>query len=219
MPADSGRHRGVVPRPVPPPTHPTNRYAAPGGAPTPGAAPAATTAPTAPSDSTPPDAGSSAAATSTAEGLLLRVRQLCEAYTNARLAHVAAVDAPSEAERAHYQARADYWNQTTNVRYRDLTETMADLLPEPAHLERFMPIRPLTNGHLELHAHDRQARPVVVLLTGAQALAVSAHLGAYAAISLDRTGTKVDNLLPPVKAAPPFTTGGDPPAEGAPGRP
>ena len=154
-----------------------------------------------------------------AEDLLRQIRQLCEAFTNAHLAHVAAGDAPTEAERAHYQARADYWNQTAGTRYQHLTETVADLLPEPAQIERFWPIRPLTNGHLELHARDRQARPVVVLLTGAQALAVSAHLNAYAAISLDRIGTKVNDLLPPVKAAPPFTTSTPATPAGAPANP
>ncbi|MBT8225030.1 MAG: hypothetical protein HKP61_00460 [Dactylosporangium sp.] len=158
----------------------------------------------------------------TAEHLLRGIRQLCEAVTNAHLAHVATGDAPTEAEQAHYQARADYWNHTASIRYRDLAETVTGLLPEPTRLERFMPIRPLANGTVELHAHDRRARPVVVQLTGAQALTLSTHLAAYAAISLDRTGTKIHDLLPPIKAAPPFTTstnGGGSPAEDTSGRP
>jgi hypothetical protein len=90
-------------------------------------------------------------------------------------------------------------------RYPVLVAAIHAACAEAARVERFMPVRPLGNGHVELHAHDTSARRLVVLLTGVQALAVGAHLTAYGAISLDRIGQRPDPGLPHVKAAPPFT--------------
>ena len=82
-------------------------------------------------------------------------------------------------------------------------------LPGAARPEEFMPVRPLSNGHVELLAHDTTGRHLAVLLSGTQALAVGAHLSAYAAISLDRIGHKLDDGLPELGAAPPLIAGND----------
>ena len=141
----------------------------------------------------------------TAEAVLALVNEVCGIYAQAKAARATAGYLGAEAERAHVLARAAHWDTLVSDRYRALVTAVQAVLPEAARVERFMPVRPLANGDVELHAHDTKARRLVVLLTGVQALAVGAHLTAYAAISLDRIGQKLDGGLPLVKAAPPFT--------------
>jgi hypothetical protein len=149
----------------------------------------------------------------TAEAVLALVNDLCGLYAEARAARATVAFLAGEAERAHVLARAAHWDTLVSDRYRALAEAIQATHPEAAQVERFMPVRPLGNGHVELHAHDVTARRFVVLFTGAQALAVGAHLTAYAAISLDRIGQRPDPGLPHVKAAPPFTTTAPPAAD------
>jgi hypothetical protein len=144
----------------------------------------------------------------TADELMQAIDTLCQSCARAHVAHVAAGDAQTKSQYDHLKARADYWSTAARAQYQAIAATVAELLPEPAPVERFMPVRTLPNGYIEIHAHDRQARPVAVLLSGAQALAVGTHLCAYAAVALDRIGFKVNDVLPPVKAAPPFITPG-----------
>lgn len=149
----------------------------------------------------------------TAEALLALANEVCGLYARAEVARAMAGLSSTEAEHAHLLARAGHWDAHVSVRYRALVEALNAALPGTAQPERFMPVRPLSNGNVELHAHDTSARRLVVLLTGAQALAVGAHLTAYGAISLDRIGQKPDAGLPLVKAAPPFATATTPAAD------
>lgn len=153
----------------------------------------------------------------TAEAVLATVDQVCDLYARAEVARAMAGHAGSDAEHAHLSARAAQWDTLGRERYQALAATVHAWLPGAAQVERFMPVRPLSNGHVELHAHDTAASRLVVLFTGAQALAVGAHLSAYGAISLDRIGQKPESGLPHVKAAPPLTSrpAGDPPPEPA----
>jgi hypothetical protein len=138
--------------------------------------------------------------------VLTLANEVCDAFARAEVARAMAGLSTSEAEHAHLVARAEQWKAVVNERWAVFAAAIEAALPEAAQVERFMPVRPLTNGHVELHGHDTKARPLVVLLTGVQALAVGAHLTAYGAISLDRIGQKPDSGLPLVKAAPPFTS-------------
>jgi hypothetical protein len=138
--------------------------------------------------------------------VLTLANEVCHAYAQAEVARAMAGLSADEAEHAHLAARVAQWSAVVNERWAMLAAAIEAALPEAAQVERFMPVRPLGNGHVELHAHDTKARPLVVLLTGTQALAVGAHLTAYGAISLDRSGQKLDSGLPLVKAAPPFTS-------------
>lgn len=74
--------------------------------------------------------------------------------------------AASEAEHAHLSARAAQWDALVNERWAALAAAIQTAWPGAAQVERFMPVRALTNGHVELHARDTQARRLVVLLTG-----------------------------------------------------
>jgi hypothetical protein len=175
-----------------------------GGPPAAGTA-AAPTATTPPEPGTEPTAEPVYAPAPTAEAVLALTNEVCHAYARAEVARAMAGHAASEAEHAHLSARAAQWNALVGERWAALTAAVQAALPAAAQVERFMPVRPLGNGHVELRAHDTAVRRLVVLLTGAQALAVGAHLTAYGAISLDRIGQRLDAGLPHVKAAPPFT--------------
>ncbi|MFY1632367.1 hypothetical protein ACN27F_03610 [Solwaraspora sp. WMMB335] len=140
----------------------------------------------------------------TAETVVALANEMCSTFAAAEVARVLAEHATSEAEHAQLSARAAQWDALVNERWPALVEVIRAALPHTGQVEHFMPVRPLTNGHVELHVHDETGRRLVVLHTGAQALAVGAHLTAYGAISLDRIGQKLDPSLPQLKATPPF---------------
>ena len=160
---------------------------------------------------------SSAAGTPSAADLLTSINQLCEAYANAQMARFLAGHSSDHAEHERHNAHAAYWDSETRTRYSAVAEAIEYLAPEPADIEAFLPVRTLPNGHVEIHARDQHARPVIVALTGAQAVTVGVHLTAHAAIGLDRTGTRIDRVLPPmITALPTAITADSAPAGGAP---
>jgi hypothetical protein len=141
----------------------------------------------------------------TAEAMTALANEVCGLYARAEVARAMAGHAASEVEHATLTAQAAHWDDLVNDRSAALVAAIQAALPDAARIEPFMPVRPLGNGHVELHAHDTSARRLVVLLSGTQALAVGAHLTAYGAVSLDRTGQKLDRGLPSARPAPPFT--------------
>ena len=144
----------------------------------------------------------------TDSAVIALANDVCAQFARAEVARALAEHSTSHAEHATLTERAARFDALVDERWRELVTAIRAGLPRAAQVERFMPVRPLTNGHVELHVHDTSARRLVVLLTGAQALAVGAHLTAYGAISLDRIGQKLDPGLPYVKAAPPFAPPG-----------
>ncbi|TCB91646.1 hypothetical protein E0H26_25525 [Micromonospora zingiberis] len=144
----------------------------------------------------------------TAEAVIKLANEVCAAFAAAEVARAMAEHSATQAEHATLTTRAEQWDALVNEKWTALVGVIWAALPHAGQVERFLPVRPLTNGHVEMHVHDTQARRLVVLLTGAQALAVGAHLTAYGALSLDRSGQKLDPGLPHVKAAPPFATNG-----------
>ncbi|WP_249714611.1 hypothetical protein [Rhizomonospora bruguierae] len=146
--------------------------------------------------------------TPTVETVIALVNEVCAHFAAAEVARAMAEHSTSAAEHAILTDRAEHRHTLVNRKWTALVETIRAALPSVAQVERFMPVRPLTNGHVELHVHDTSARRHIVLFTGAQALAVGAHLTAYGAVSLDRTGQRLDPGLPYVKAAPPFVPPG-----------
>ncbi|WP_327025162.1 hypothetical protein [Micromonospora sp. NBC_01739] len=141
--------------------------------------------------------------------MIALANRVCAHFAAAEVARAMAEHSTTHAEHVTHTTRAEQWEALVNEQWNELCSAIWATAPEGAQVERFLPVRPLTNGHVELHVHDRQARRLVVLLTGTQALAVGAHLTAYGAISLDRIGQKLDPGLPHVKAAPPFSTDGE----------
>jgi len=139
----------------------------------------------------------------TAEAVTALANEVCACFARAEVARAMAGHAASDAEHAHLSARAAHWDAIVKDRWPALVEAIHAALPDGAQLERFMPVRPLANGHVEVHAHDTSARRLVLLLSGAQAVAVGTHLTVYGAVSLDRIGQKLDPGLP-VTAVPPF---------------
>ncbi|GAB1641524.1 hypothetical protein [Krasilnikovia sp. MM14-A1259] len=163
--------------------------------------------PTAPA--TPPPA-----IAATTEAILTAINELCEAHAKAQVARGVAEQAPTKAGRDDHLSRAQYWDRQTHTLHRALVDVVRTVTPPPSRVETFLPVRTLPNGHVELHARDQHSRPVVVALTGAEAVTVGVHLTAHAAIGLDRTGTRVDRVLPPMLTDPPTATTGDAPATG-----
>ncbi|MFC7527539.1 hypothetical protein [Actinoplanes sp. GCM10030250] len=149
------------------------------------------------------------AGTPNAPDLLAEINDLCEAWARARVARVLAEHSADHAEYERHANVADYWERESRTRYDALVPTIESVASRPVQIEKFMPVRTLPSGHVEVHAHDQHARPVVVTFTGAEAVSVAIHLTAHAAIGLDRTGAKVDPLLPavPVPTPPAAVTG------------
>ncbi|MGC9667429.1 hypothetical protein ACNTMW_12840 [Planosporangium sp. 12N6] len=162
----------------------------------------------------PTDPATAVAATPNADAVLTSITALCEAYAKAHVARTVAEHATTIEERDHHLARAHYWDTEARTRYAAIADAVQATLARRAQVEAFLPVRTLPNGHVEIHARDQHARPVVVALTGAQAVTVGVHLTAHAAIGLDRTGTNVDRVLPPIPTQPPPATTGDSPATG-----
>jgi hypothetical protein len=152
-----------------------------------------------PADSTTP----TPAGTPSASDLLDEINHMCEAYAKARVARVLAEQSTDHAEHDHHASVADYWERESRTRYDALVPTIETVAARPVQIEEFLPVRTLPNGHVEVHARDQHARPVVATFTGAEAVSVAIHLTAHAAIGLDRTGVKVDPLLPAVPVSPP----------------
>ncbi|WP_435585733.1 hypothetical protein [Micromonospora marina] len=140
----------------------------------------------------------------TSTAMIALANRVCANFAAAEVARALAEHANSEAEHAHLIARAEHWDTLVNEQWTTLCGAICATVPDGTQVERFLPVRPLTNGHVELHVHDTDAHRLVVLLTGAQALAVGTHLTAYGALSLDRSGQKLDPGLPHIKAAPPL---------------
>lgn len=143
----------------------------------------------------------------TAEAMLALVNQVAANFARAEVARAMAEHSTSRAEYDNSMARAAEWDALVNEQWRALAKALRVGLPGGAQVERFQPVRPLPDGHVELQLHDPSARRLVVLLTGEQALAVGAHLTATGAIVLERIG-QLTSGLPHVKAAPPFAPNG-----------
>jgi len=154
---------------------------------------------------TAPTATATHAPATTAEAIIALANEIGDLHARAEVARALAGHSASHDEHANLTAHATHWDTLVSERWTALVEATQAALPDAARPQEFMPIRPLSNGHVELQAHDTTGRPLVVLLSGAQALAVGAHLTAYAAISLDRIGQKLDAGLPHLQAAPPLT--------------
>ena len=145
----------------------------------------------------------------TADDLLASITKLCEAYASARVARFTTEHAADKFERDQHAARASYWQEQARTQYEALAASIRAAFPDRARVEAFRPVRVLPNGHVEIHARDQHARPVVLGLTGGEAVTVGVHLTAYAAIGLDRTGNHLNNLLPPLPVTAPAATTGD----------
>lgn len=130
----------------------------------------------------------------TVDRLMNLANQVADAYAHLHLNQAYARQATSQATYDQLIARVDYWNAQHAAARTALNAALRDELP--ATPETFLPVRVLGNGHIDLHARDSLDLPVVVRLTGGQALSVGAHLIASAAIGLDRTGAKVTSALP-----------------------
>ena len=144
--------------------------------------------------------------TTTAEAMLAAIWQLCDAYAKGEVNRILAGHAATDNEAQHLIAQAEYWEQTVQAGYQALAATVREALPDDARPEPFLPVRATNGGHIEVHARDTTARPLVIMFTGAQALTIGAHLTALGAVALDRVGAKVDAALPAITEAVPFTS-------------
>jgi hypothetical protein len=150
-----------------------------------------------------PADSATAAGTPNSDDLLDQINDLCEAYAKARVARTLAEHSADHIEHQRHATAADYWEHEWRTRYDALASTIETVAARPVQIEEFLPVRTRPSGHVEVHARDQHARPVVVTFTGAEAVSVAIHLTAHAAIGLDRTGAKVDPLLPAVPAPTP----------------
>jgi hypothetical protein len=150
-----------------------------------------------------PADSATAAGTPNSTDLLAEINDLCEAYAKARVARALAEHSADHAEHERHATAADYWERESRTRYDALVPAIETVAARPVQIEEFLPVRTHPSGHVEVHARDQYARPVVVTFTGAEAVSLAIHLTAHAAIGLDRTGAKVDPLLPAVPVATP----------------
>ncbi|WP_432978932.1 hypothetical protein [Dactylosporangium sp. CA-233914] len=85
-----------------------------------------------------------------------------------------ASDAPEHGQRSRH---ADYWRGEVNTWYTAIVASVRASVPDAADVEPFRPVRPLSTGQVEVHARDHTARPIVLRLTGPEALARLARAG------------------------------------------
>lgn len=160
-------------------------------------------------------------ATSDAEqvtGLLADIVRWGEAYATAHTSAAFAHMATTRAEYDRLKARAEHWDRQARDLFDAIASAVGTIPGDAAKVDKFMPVRALPNGHVQLHARDQYARPVVVGLTFAEAVSIGVHLTAYAAIGLDRTGNHVDRVLPALPTEAPVATTAAPPTGTADGR-
>jgi hypothetical protein len=131
-----------------------------------------------------------------ADDLLNAINDLCEAYGKAKTCRTLAAHSAEAADHENLIARATHWDQLVNVHFQTVATAVHHWLPRRAYAETFLPVRPLDCGAVELHARDDERRRIVVQLNAAEAFALGAHLTAFAAIALDRTGAKIAPILP-----------------------
>ncbi|GAA0490894.1 hypothetical protein Ade02nite_23350 [Paractinoplanes deccanensis] len=154
------------------------------------------------------------------------VNSLCMTWAAAQVAHERSRTATNPETQADQHARAQHAHELTQQHYDALLALLTASVPDDVSAEAFLPVQPLPTGEVAIHARDDRANSVRLKLTGVQALTVGAHLTAYAAISLDRSGLKVAEALPPLPADPaasvhpaPSPPGGTGPAPVVPGTP
>ncbi|MEU1808400.1 hypothetical protein [Micromonospora aurantiaca (nom. illeg.)] len=132
------------------------------------------------------------------------VDELCVAYAKVQVAQTMAEYTADPEARAKHLDVGRYWSRAGRALHRTISGKLDDALTAEAAVESFLPVQPTSSGEIAFRARAEGDRPVVVRLTATQALAVGAHLTAYAAVGLDRTGGKVADVLPPIGAAAPF---------------
>jgi hypothetical protein len=132
------------------------------------------------------------------------VTELYTAHGKAQVAQAMAEYTDDPDMRARHLNFARYWDEAARALYGTLAATLDDAFTAEAAVETFLPVQPTPTGEVILRARDEQRRPVLVRLTTRQALAVGAHLTAYAATAIDRTGGKVADALPEIAAHAPF---------------
>ncbi|MFI1989718.1 hypothetical protein [Actinoplanes sp. NPDC020271] len=136
------------------------------------------------------------------DDILDLIHNLCITYADSQVAHERSRVAATAEVHADQLARSVRAHEVMQGYYTALVDLLADSVPDDVSAEAFLPVQPLSTGEVAIHARDDQANSVRLRLTGAQALTVGAHLTAYAAISLDRSGLKVAEVLPPLPADP-----------------
>jgi hypothetical protein len=132
------------------------------------------------------------------------VDELCVVYAKMRVAKTMAEYTGDPEARAKHLELARYWDNAGRALHHAISETLRQALTTEAEMETFLPVQPLPTGEVTVRARDEHDWPFVIRLTPPQALAVGAHLTAYAAIGLDRTGAKAADVLPPIATNPPF---------------
>jgi ribosomal protein L16 Arg81 hydroxylase len=140
------------------------------------------------------------------DDILALINSLCITWADAQLAHERSRTAATPEIHADQHARAQRAHEATQQHYNALQELLTTSVPDDVNAEEFLPVQPLPTGEVAIHARDDHANSVRLRLTGAQALTLGAHLTAYAAISLDRSGFKVAEALPrlPADVEPPM---------------
>ncbi len=132
----------------------------------------------------------------TSRDLITLIQHWCEAYTNAHIGYALADHTRIPADHATHTASAADWERQARDRFAVLAAALEHAPHWGAQAETFMPIRTRGNGHVDLHARDQDGRPVVVTMTFVEAVSIGTHLTAHAAVGADRTGVRIDRVLP-----------------------
>lgn len=138
--------------------------------------------------------------------LLEKVNQLAEAFAKSQTCRLTAHLATSEAERANHTARADYWDAQVSDLYAKLTAALNTALPPTVYAaaDPFAPVGVPDEHKIEVRGSvDGGNRAVSISFTPAQAVAVGTAMIACAALTAQRTGQRLAEILPPLPAPPP----------------
>ncbi|GAA1025831.1 hypothetical protein GCM10009557_01310 [Virgisporangium ochraceum] len=137
------------------------------------------------------------------EKLLEKINELVETYAKAHTCRTLASMANHEAEAAHLNARADFWDAQVSNQYAKLTVAVNSAVPPTVYAtcDPHATVR-IPDGHaVEVYGTlDHGQRAVSITFTGVQAMAVGTAMIACAALS---SGGRLAQMLPPVPASEP----------------
>ena len=138
--------------------------------------------------------------------LLKQITDLAETYAKAHTCRNLARLSDTDPERAHLNARADFWDAQVSDRYVTLTVALNSAIPPTVYAapDQTGCVRITAEGQIEVRGDlDNGARAVSIRLTTPQAVTAGAAMIACAAACAKHTGERLAEILPPIPPSPP----------------
>lgn len=138
------------------------------------------------------------------EHLLQQINAFAEARANAHTCAAMVGLSEDDAERAHLNARTDYWNSQVNEQWAKLTAATHSALPPTVYAmpDPLAPVTAPNDQQVEVRGTVAN-RAVSIRMSPAQAVGLGTALVACAAALNQHTGGRLADVLPPIPPSPP----------------